>query len=354
MRIFVIFQLVVILCLSVYIQNALAQETDEKNNISILIDPTIGDKGDFVKVVGDGVLFGVKIEELQDDLVKVSTRGIFSTADFEITFEERRSFTKGSPKYLFVLDYPFLYDNIYTTTVTNGVHSKTIKWIPLSSTGKPILVEDKIVNPNSMVPPWIKNNAKWWATDLIGESDFVLAIQYLISNKIITVEQATKESHIEINKNQFVPSRYNPDEIVLTGWACHDDGDDGREDVCYQQHVMCKMMIPEEVYPKKFEILRSYDYGAFESKMSVDDSWVLGHYEITCKHLGKSLETLEFDVVSELSADVSDSQKIPPWLKNSAGWWADGTITDIEFLKSIEYLVNNDIVKVQGHFELID
>ena len=39
-------------------------------------------------------------------------------------------------------------------------------------------------------------------------------------------------------------------------------------------------------------------------------------------------------------------QEIPAWIKNSAGWWADGMITDDEFLKGIEYLVKNRIIQV--------
>ena len=40
------------------------------------------------------------------------------------------------------------------------------------------------------------------------------------------------------------------------------------------------------------------------------------------------------------------SKDIPTWIKNNAKWWADGTITDNEFAKSIEYLINNGILKI--------
>ncbi len=32
----------------------------------------------------------------------------------------------------------------------------------------------------SEIPEWIKNNAGWWSEGLIGDSDFVSGIQYLI------------------------------------------------------------------------------------------------------------------------------------------------------------------------------
>ena len=42
------------------------------------------------------------------------------------------------------------------------------------------------------------------------------------------------------------------------------------------------------------------------------------------------------------------SKEIPPWIKNSAGWWADGSIGDADFLNGIEYLVSNGIISVES------
>ena len=40
------------------------------------------------------------------------------------------------------------------------------------------------------VPVWVKNNASWWADGTISESDFLLAIEFLIEDGIITVPPA--------------------------------------------------------------------------------------------------------------------------------------------------------------------
>ena len=37
---------------------------------------------------------------------------------------------------------------------------------------------------------------------------------------------------------------------------------------------------------------------------------------------------------------------IPEWIKNNAGWWADGQIDDSSFLQGIQYLVKEGIIKV--------
>jgi len=39
----------------------------------------------------------------------------------------------------------------------------------------------------SIIPPWIKNNAKWWADEKISDNDFVSAIEYLIQQGMIKI-----------------------------------------------------------------------------------------------------------------------------------------------------------------------
>jgi len=43
------------------------------------------------------------------------------------------------------------------------------------------------------------------------------------------------------------------------------------------------------------------------------------------------------------SSAQGDTQ-IPGWIKNVAGWWANGEISENEFLYGIEYLINNNII----------
>jgi len=43
------------------------------------------------------------------------------------------------------------------------------------------------------------------------------------------------------------------------------------------------------------------------------------------------------------NSSAQDAQ-IPDWIKNVAGWWASGVISENEFLTGIEYLVNNNII----------
>ena len=42
----------------------------------------------------------------------------------------------------------------------------------------------------------------------------------------------------------------------------------------------------------------------------------------------------------------STGEAIPPWVKNTAGWWADGTIGDSDFISGIQFLITKGIMKV--------
>jgi len=39
-------------------------------------------------------------------------------------------------------------------------------------------------------------------------------------------------------------------------------------------------------------------------------------------------------------------QNVPDWVRNNAGWWADGLISDDDFVKGIQYLVEQGIIQV--------
>ena len=41
-----------------------------------------------------------------------------------------------------------------------------------------------------------------------------------------------------------------------------------------------------------------------------------------------------------------DSKEIPSWIKNNADWWAQGLISDDDFVKGIQFLIENGILEV--------
>ena len=58
------------------------------------------------------------------------------------------------------------------------------------------------------IPPWIKQNAGWWADDLISESEFLTGISYLISTNTIVIStyDMPDDDNATVEKEDSVPS----------------------------------------------------------------------------------------------------------------------------------------------------
>jgi len=50
--------------------------------------------------------------------------------------------------------------------------------------------------------------------------------------------------------------------------------------------------------------------------------------------------------IPQTESGDSSGNEIPSWIKNNAGWWADGQIDDTAFIQGIQYLITNGILQV--------
>jgi hypothetical protein len=55
---------------------------------------------------------------------------------------------------------------------------------------------------------------------------------------------------------------------------------------------------------------------------------------------------IQIPIQSGGSTTTSGTPPIPAWIKHNAGWWADGQISDGEFVKGIQWLISNRIITV--------
>jgi hypothetical protein len=44
----------------------------------------------------------------------------------------------------------------------------------------------------------------------------------------------------------------------------------------------------------------------------------------------------------------TETTVIPGWIKNNAGWWADGKIGDNDFVQGIQFLIKEGIMKIKS------
>ena len=50
-------------------------------------------------------------------------------------------------------------------------------------------------------------------------------------------------------------------------------------------------------------------------------------------------------VIPQTQSQEGGSETIPDWIKNNAGWWSEGLISDLDFVNGIEYLITQGIIK---------
>lgn len=49
---------------------------------------------------------------------------------------------------------------------------------------------------------------------------------------------------------------------------------------------------------------------------------------------------------------LAESSSIPEWIKNNAKWWSEGTISEGEYLESLEYLISKGIINIPQKIEV--
>ena len=57
-----------------------------------------------------------------------------------------------------------------------------------------------------LVPDWVKNNAGWWATNQIGDTDFLNGIEYLIKKDIFGIDNKKIKGKVPIEDVKFSPA----------------------------------------------------------------------------------------------------------------------------------------------------
>ena len=74
-------------------------------------------------------------------------------------------------------------------------------------------------------------------------------------------------------------------------------------------------------------------------EFSVPDPSIAGYAII-------EINIAENPLLKELDGDITSPLVIPEWIKNNAGWWADGQIDDNSFVQGIQFLIKERIMEI--------
>ena len=90
----------------------------------------------------------------------------------------------------------------------------------------------------------------------------------------------------------------------------------------------------------------------FSHSVMLDEEFDEGKFKVKAQY-GSSKTTvaiISFVInsgeVTSLELEPSAAAKIPDWVKNNAGWWADGQIDDNSFVQGLQFMIKEGIMKI--------
>ena len=90
-------------------------------------------------------------------------------------------------------------------------------------------------------------------------------------------------------------------------------------------------------------------YGGFSYTVKLNEKFSDGKYIVKSQY-GNSKSTVQTSsfmiTTGNESSVTSNTSEIPVWIKNNAGWWADGSIDDDSFVQGIQFLVQEGFMKI--------
>jgi len=113
------------------------------------------------------------------------------------------------------------------------------------------------------------------------------------------------------------------------------------------------LILPDDIYSSSnIPVHVNFEVTAFDYKktpIKVECSQISGHVFQLGKTTVRCLAIDSNGIESRDSFVVTvgyDIVQIPSWVKNQTGWWIDGKISDKEFLKNIEFLLDKKIIHI--------
>ncbi len=189
------------------------------------------------------------------------------------------------------------------------------------------------------IPEWVKNTSGWWANDQISESEFLLSIEYLIENDIMKISTIEKKS-TKVPLYQLPPEG-TTEYVQITGKFPED----------FVGLLPLDIIQPDGSAKIIHTINRD---GSIMATLPTTSESLVGSYLVFAvvgdrELLGDDANTIRlvysFNLVDDLIEDLPP-QPTPEWIKNNAGWWSQGLITDGDFVEGIEYLIEQGIITV--------
>ena len=197
---------------------------------------------------------------------------------------------------------------------------------------------------NYEIPGWIKNTAGWWADDQIDDDSFLKGIKYLMDNLILQIPTNKKSNeHGVLRLTSYQYDLPKAADVTSIDLFVKFSGEEVGNQVTLKVTRPDGKINQENIRIPKGDTTLSYQY-----KLKSD--FPIGEYQITAGATGDiQLGPISFNV----AAKSENEKTIPFWIKNTAGWWATSSISNAEFVNALQFLVKEQIIKIEQKVEVI-
>jgi hypothetical protein len=183
-----------------------------------------------------------------------------------------------------------------------------------------ILAPSQFASAEAEIPNWIKSKIKLWAFDKISDEVFL--------NSLIDLKE---RGLLKMHKVTLVHDAYTLPEYGKTVFVKIT----GRTNDYRQTSPVSLIVIDPDGLRKEYTVpvLQS---GAYSTPIPISSSSPTGTYTVIAYHNGVELPESSFFVMRDMV--------VPSWIKNSAKWFANGEISDDDFVFGIQYLIDRGII----------
>ena len=133
------------------------------------------------------------------------------------------------------------------------------------------------------------------------------------------------------------------DDLSITGWVEYDDA--STSDVL----LSVKISNPNGTVVSDFFLTSDSD-GKFEFPFELSDDDSPGDYLVNIMSMCREIHR---DICTHKTAEIAisvigEESKIPEWVRNVFVWYAEDSISEKELLQALQYLINQNIIQVEG------
>ena len=132
-------------------------------------------------------------------------------------------------------------------------------------------------------------------------------------------------------------------DLSITGWVEYDDA--STSDVL----LSVKISNQNGTVVSDFFLTSDSD-GKFEFPFELSDDDSSGDYLVNIMSMCREVHR---DVCTHKTAEIAisvigEESKIPEWVRNVFVWYAENSISENELLQALQYLINQNIIQVEG------